>query len=91
RLALIQSSFHSYGTVAPGVYLLVVIAEVILAPIPGTLLYLPGGLVFGWLVGGSVYLAGNFSVLASHAKSRDSSEDTGLKVILSVPHCKGIW
>jgi uncharacterized membrane protein YdjX (TVP38/TMEM64 family) len=38
---------------------IVVAIEVILAPIPGTLLYLPGGVVFGWLVGGAASLAGN--------------------------------
>src|SRR5688572_15763606 len=59
RLAQIQDYFHGWGPVAPAVYLLVVIVEVILAPIPGTLLYLPGGLIFGWLVGGTMSLAGN--------------------------------
>lgn len=59
RLTQIQDYFHGWGPVAPAVYLLVVIVEVLLAPIPGTLLYLPGGLIFGWLVGGSMSLAGN--------------------------------
>ena len=53
RLARIQDYFRGWGPAAPAAYLLVVIVEVILAPTPGTLLYLPGGLIFGWLVGGT--------------------------------------
>jgi uncharacterized membrane protein YdjX (TVP38/TMEM64 family) len=59
RLVQTQDYFLSWGPAAPGAYLLVVIVEVILAPIPGTLLYLPGGLIFGWMVGGTMSLAGN--------------------------------
>ena len=59
RLVQTQDYFRSWGPAAPGAYLLVVIVEVIVAPIPGTLLYLPGGLIFGWLVGGTMSLAGN--------------------------------
>ena len=59
RLVQIQEYFRSWGPAAPGAYLLVIVVEVIVAPIPGTLLYLPGGLIFGWLVGGSMSLAGN--------------------------------
>jgi uncharacterized membrane protein YdjX (TVP38/TMEM64 family) len=59
RLLQIQDYFRTWGPAAPGAYLLVVIVEVIVAPIPGALLYLPGGLIFGWLIGGTVSLAGN--------------------------------
>ena len=59
RLAQIQDYFRTWGAAAPGAYLLVVIVEVIVAPIPGALLYLPGGLIFGWLIGGTMSLAGN--------------------------------
>jgi uncharacterized membrane protein YdjX (TVP38/TMEM64 family) len=59
RLVQIQEYFRSWGPAAPGAYLLVIVVEVIVAPITGALLYLPGGLVFGWLVGGSMSLAGN--------------------------------
>jgi uncharacterized membrane protein YdjX (TVP38/TMEM64 family) len=100
RLALIQSYFHSYGLVAPGVYLLVVIAEVILAPIPGTLLYLPGGLVFGWLVGGSVSLAGNVlgagiacqiaRLVGGHRIER-YLERPALQRYLAVIEARGLW
>lgn len=59
RLVQVQDYFRTWGPAAPGAYLVVVILEVIVAPIPGTLLYLPGGLIFGWLVGGAMSLAGN--------------------------------
>lgn len=59
RIVQIQEYFRTWGPAAPGAYLLVVVFEVIVAPIPGTLLYLPGGLIFGWLVGGTMSLAGN--------------------------------
>ena len=59
RLVQIQDYFRTWGPAAPGAYLLVVIVEVIVAPIPGALLYLPGGLIFGWLIGGTMSLAGN--------------------------------
>ena len=59
RLVHIQDYFKAWGPAAPAAYLLVVIVEVIVAPIPGALLYLPGGLIFGWLIGGTMSLAGN--------------------------------
>jgi len=48
-----------WGTLAPLVYTLAVVAEVIVAPIPGTLLYAPAGAIFGGFVGGTLSLAGN--------------------------------
>jgi uncharacterized membrane protein YdjX (TVP38/TMEM64 family) len=59
RLTRIQRYFEAWGRAGPLAYMLVVTIEVVLAPIPGTLLYLPGGVVFGWLVGGTMSLAGN--------------------------------
>ena len=59
RLTRIQRSFESWGGAGPLAYMLIVTIEVVLAPIPGTLLYLPGGVIFGWLVGGTMSLAGN--------------------------------
>jgi uncharacterized membrane protein YdjX (TVP38/TMEM64 family) len=41
------------------VYLLIVIVEVVVAPIPGAILYAPGGAIFGTFWGGSLALAGN--------------------------------
>jgi uncharacterized membrane protein YdjX (TVP38/TMEM64 family) len=49
----------SWGPLAPVVYTLAVVVEVIVAPIPGTLLYAPAGAIFGGFVGGSLSLLGN--------------------------------
>jgi uncharacterized membrane protein YdjX (TVP38/TMEM64 family) len=48
-----------WGPLAPVVYVLAVTLEVVVAPIPGTLLYAPGGAVFGGFMGGTLSLAGN--------------------------------
>jgi uncharacterized membrane protein YdjX (TVP38/TMEM64 family) len=55
----LQDFFLAWGSIAPLVYLLFVTVEVVVAPIPGTILYVPGGLIFGWKIGGIVTLAGN--------------------------------
>ena len=49
----------STGAWAPVVYVLAVTVEVMLAPIPGALLYAPGGAIFGGFVGGTLSLVGN--------------------------------
>jgi uncharacterized membrane protein YdjX (TVP38/TMEM64 family) len=59
RVRDIQAYFESWGTAAPLIYIAIVIMEVVVAPIPGTMLYLPGGLIFGWIVGGATSLVGN--------------------------------
>jgi uncharacterized membrane protein YdjX (TVP38/TMEM64 family) len=59
RLSEIREYLHGWGIVAPIAYMFIVAAEVVVAPIPGILLYLPGGAIFGWMVGGSMALLGN--------------------------------
>src|SRR5262245_922920 len=59
RLRQIQEYFDAWGVAAPIGYFLLVVIEVMLAPIPGTVLYLPGGAIFGWARGGALSLAGN--------------------------------
>jgi uncharacterized membrane protein YdjX (TVP38/TMEM64 family) len=49
----------SWGVFAPAAYVLAVTLEVLIAPFPGTLLYAPGGAIFGGFVGGTLSLAGN--------------------------------
>ena len=49
----------SLGPFAPIVYTLAVVVEVIVAPIPGALLYAPGGAIFGAFWGGTLALIGN--------------------------------
>jgi uncharacterized membrane protein YdjX (TVP38/TMEM64 family) len=49
----------SYGLWAPVVYVAAVCVEVLVAPIPGTLLYAPAGAIFGGFMGGTLSLLGN--------------------------------
>lgn len=51
--------FESCGALAPIVYVAFVTIEVVVAPIPGVMLYAPGGVVFGGFVGGVLSLTGN--------------------------------
>lgn len=59
RVIRLKEFFESFGVLAPLVYVLFVTAEVVIAPIPGLMLYAPGGIVFGPLLGGWLSLAGN--------------------------------
>lgn len=59
RVRLVQEYFESLGAAAPLVYLGLVTVEVVVAPIPGLMLYAPGGVVFGGFLGGLISLAGN--------------------------------
>jgi uncharacterized membrane protein YdjX (TVP38/TMEM64 family) len=59
KIEQLKVFFDSYGVFAPLVYFLFVTVEVIVAPIPGLMLYAPGGLIFGAVVGGAIALAGN--------------------------------
>jgi uncharacterized membrane protein YdjX (TVP38/TMEM64 family) len=55
----LRSTFDSWGFWAPAVYVAIVVVEVLVAPIPGTMLYLPGGVIFGGFRGGFLTLLGN--------------------------------
>lgn len=59
RVRILQDYFRGFGAGAPIAYLLFVTIEVVVAPIPGLLLYAPGGLIFGAVPGGLLALAGN--------------------------------
>jgi uncharacterized membrane protein YdjX (TVP38/TMEM64 family) len=50
---------RGWGALAPFVYTGAVTVEVLVAPIPGLLLYAPGGAIFGRLLGGALALVGN--------------------------------
>jgi uncharacterized membrane protein YdjX (TVP38/TMEM64 family) len=56
---LLQRFFRNFGPGAPAAYVAFVTIEVVVAPIPGLLLYAPGGLIFGAIPGGLLALAGN--------------------------------
>lgn len=59
KLEQLRQYFLSYGSFAPVVYVAFVVVEVVVAPIPGLMLYAPGGIIFGPLLGGALSLLGN--------------------------------
>ena len=59
KLTALQTFFRSKGPLGPLLYLVVVIIEVVVAPIPGTIFYLPGGVLFGGFWDGTLTLMGN--------------------------------
>ncbi len=59
RIAMIQQYVQSWGIAGPLVYVAIVAVEVVVAPIPGAILYAPGGLLFGGFWGGLLSLIGN--------------------------------
>lgn len=59
RVRMVQEYFDSLGVAAPLVYVGIVTVEVVVAPIPGLMLYAPGGMVFGGFWGGLLSLVGN--------------------------------
>lgn len=58
-IEILREALGRTGPFAPLVYVLAVVLEVLVAPIPGTLLYAPGGALFGGWTGGTLSLAGN--------------------------------
>ena len=61
RVAALKEFFGSCGAFAPLVYFVFVVAEVVIAPLPGVMLYAPGGIVFGPWLGGAIALLGNIA------------------------------
>ena len=59
RIDRLQLFFRQAGIWAPALYIVFVTIEVIVAPIPGVLLYAPGGLIFGPWMGGLLAMTGN--------------------------------
>lgn len=59
KVTYLQQFFREMGPAAPVVYVLFVIVEVTVAPIPGAMLYAPGGVIFGGFWGGLLSLVGN--------------------------------
>jgi uncharacterized membrane protein YdjX (TVP38/TMEM64 family) len=58
-LGALRQALDRWGPLAPLVYVAAVVVEVLVAPIPGTLLYAPAGALFGGFQGGVLSLAGN--------------------------------
>ena len=59
RIEILRAYFLRLGWMAPATYLIFVVVEVIIAPIPGLMLYAPGGMIFGPFFGGLLALTGN--------------------------------
>ncbi len=59
KVQLLQEFFEAFGAAAPLVYVALVTCEVVLAPLPGVMLYAPGGVVFGGFWGGLLSATGN--------------------------------
>jgi uncharacterized membrane protein YdjX (TVP38/TMEM64 family) len=59
RMDRLKSFFLNCGPWAPLAYVGFVTVEVVIAPIPGLLLYAPGGLIFGPVMGGLLAVLGN--------------------------------
>jgi uncharacterized membrane protein YdjX (TVP38/TMEM64 family) len=59
KIDRLREFFANFGAAAPLVYFLLVTAEVVVAPIPGLMLYAPGGVIFGAFWGRAISLAGN--------------------------------
>lgn len=59
KVAALRAFFDRFGAAAPLAYVGFVTLEVVVAPIPGTMLYAPGGVLFGGFQGGLLSLTGN--------------------------------
>jgi len=59
KIKLLKEFFGSLGAAAPLAYVAMVTGEVVLAPLPGAMLYAPGGIIFGGFWGGLLSLVGN--------------------------------
>lgn len=59
KVAALRAFFDGFGVAAPLAYVGFVVLEVVIAPIPGTMLYAPGGVIFGGFWGGLLSLTGN--------------------------------
>lgn len=59
KVQRLQQFFEACGPLAPIAYVAFVTVEVVVAPIPGLMLYAPGGVVFGGFLGGLLSLTGN--------------------------------
>lgn len=55
----LRAAIARAGVFGPLLYVAAVTVEVVVAPIPGTLLYAPAGAIFGGALGGALSLAGN--------------------------------
>ncbi len=99
-LDALRAALDRWGRLAPAVYVAAVVLEVLVAPIPGTLLYAPAGALFGGLLGGTLSLIGNTlgaaiacgvgSALGEGALAR-RMEGTKLGTYRNAIQQRGVW
>lgn len=73
---------NSFGFFAIVIFVLLVILEVVLAPIPPLVLYLAGGIIFGAFLGGTLTLVGNVlgAIIAFYVARRYGRKSVEKKV-----------
>jgi uncharacterized membrane protein YdjX (TVP38/TMEM64 family) len=96
----LRAALDRWGRLAPAVYVAAVVIEVLVAPIPGTLLYAPAGALFGGLLGGTLSLIGNTlgaaiacgvgSAVGEAALAR-RVEGTRLETYREAIRARGLW
>lgn len=59
KISHVREFFTSLGALAPVAYVLLTTAEVVVAPLPGAMLHIPAGFIFGGFWGGLLALIGN--------------------------------
>lgn len=99
-LDALRAALDRWGRLAPVVYVVAVVIEVLVAPIPGTLLYAPAGALFGGFLGGTLSLIGNTlgaaiacgvgSAIGEAALAR-RVEGTRLAVYRDAIRARGVW
>lgn len=96
----LRAALQRWGAFAPAIYVAAVVIEVLVAPIPGTILYAPAGALFGGLLGGTLSLLGNTigaaiacgvgSAIGEAALSR-RTEGTRLEAYRTEIQERGLW
>lgn len=99
-LDALRAALDRWGRLAPAVYVAAVVIEVLVAPIPGTLLYAPAGALFGGFMGGTLSLIGNTlgaaiacgvgSAIGEAALAR-RAEGTRLATYREAIRARGVW
>lgn len=99
-LDALRAALDRWGRLAPAVYVAAVVVEVLVAPIPGTLLYAPAGALFGGFMGGTLSLIGNTlgaaiacgvgSAVGEAALAR-RAEGTRLATYREAIRARGVW
>ncbi len=90
RVESLRTFFQGWGALAPVVYVGFVTIEVVVAPIPGLMLYAPGGLVFGGFWGGLLSLVGNVLGAGIAAEMMRTFRGDRVQRLLSKPKIRAL-